>query len=213
MDLLLLAAWKDHKGRGGKTIRRGEVHVSQMWLALRWGWNRRQVQRFLARLEKAKMCRTKAGTKGCTLTIENYELYQEMRAASAHQSGHIRRSKEVKNISPPDGGGDPSGLPVEVPVQTDQEVFAELEALGIDRATAAKAGFMLKGKGRPWTPHTLGALLYSRNLNDKDDPVAYARTAKLSDSVPDQYAEQASSILKRCRERAASKREGVACAS
>lgn len=79
IDLLLMANYKDHKRlyQGQlQEYKKGEVNTSVLYLATRWGWTRKKVAAFLTILESDKMVTIKGTTKGTTVTIENYTLYQ-----------------------------------------------------------------------------------------------------------------------------------------
>jgi hypothetical protein len=79
IDLLLLANHSDHKKpKGDKiiTYRRGDVNRSVLFLADRWGWDRKTVKRFLRVLEADNMIVIKGTTQGTTLTIVNYDFWQ-----------------------------------------------------------------------------------------------------------------------------------------
>lgn len=58
-------------------IERGQFHTSIEKLAAAWRWNRKTVMRFLDVLENEKMCLQKRTASGTTLTIVNYDLYQD----------------------------------------------------------------------------------------------------------------------------------------
>lgn len=63
-------------------VLRGQVLTTQMYLAQRWGWNRKTVRRFLVVLKRAQMVDIAAATardNGYTLiTILNYGKYQDL---------------------------------------------------------------------------------------------------------------------------------------
>lgn len=110
VDLLMLANWKEsRKLTGGEvvTIHEGEINVSQLWLADRWGWDRKKVARFLARLERDQMVAVNGTTRGTSLTIEKYSKYQGDGATERATDDqpttnqrptddHILRKKEIK---------------------------------------------------------------------------------------------------------------------
>ena len=78
IDLLFLANYKDKKKicKGEiVTCKRGDVNYSISFLADRWGWDRKTVRRFLAVLESDGMVTVSATTQRTTITIENYDLY------------------------------------------------------------------------------------------------------------------------------------------
>lgn len=78
VDLLLLANYTDKKkskNGGICTYKRGDVNLSMVHLADRWGWDRRKVKRFLNALESDGMVQVNSTTYGTTITIVNYEFY------------------------------------------------------------------------------------------------------------------------------------------
>lgn len=83
IDLMALANYKDKKiERKGRIVscKRGEVNMSVLSLSKRWGWTRGRTERFLKLLESDGMVKKNSTTDGTTLTIENYNIYQDLRA-------------------------------------------------------------------------------------------------------------------------------------
>lgn len=79
IDLIMLANYTPHKKpKGGKVIsyRRGDVNKSMLFLADRWGWDRKTVKRFLEVLESDGMVTIERSTQGTTITLVNYDFYQ-----------------------------------------------------------------------------------------------------------------------------------------
>ena len=79
IDLILLANYSDVKiPKGDEVIayKRGCVHRSIYFLADRWGWNRKTVRRFLSVLESDQMVSVSCTASGTTITLINYEKYQ-----------------------------------------------------------------------------------------------------------------------------------------
>lgn len=78
--LLSNAAWKSVRRMGGKgneiEIGVGQIHVSDRSLASAWGWDKKRVRRFLAKLERSKSATIKRTTDGTVLSIENWAFYQ-----------------------------------------------------------------------------------------------------------------------------------------
>lgn len=78
IDLLLLANYTDkttrHRGQL-VTCKRGDVNLSMLELADRWGWDRKKVKRYLNALEMDGMVSVNATTQRTTITIENYGVY------------------------------------------------------------------------------------------------------------------------------------------
>ena len=80
IDLLLTASWKDHKSYfdGKLEIKKaGTVYTSKRYLADRWKWNRRKLDKFLSALEGDKMVEIESTKKCTTINIVNYTLYQD----------------------------------------------------------------------------------------------------------------------------------------
>ena len=78
--LLSNAAWKEILRHGGKgndvTIQAGQIHVSDRSLASVWGWDKKRVRRFLAKLNRSKSVSANRTTNGTVLTIEKWVEYQ-----------------------------------------------------------------------------------------------------------------------------------------
>lgn len=82
VDLLMLANREDKKAVSqGKIVefKRGTVNRSILWLSDRWGWDRKKTRKFLKILEIEKMATTTTSTHGTTITIVNYDVYQDSR--------------------------------------------------------------------------------------------------------------------------------------
>lgn len=82
IDLILIANHKDDKiSYKGEVIvcKRGTVNKSITFLADRWGWSRCKARRFLLSLQSDGMVTIKATTHRTTITIENYNIYQDTR--------------------------------------------------------------------------------------------------------------------------------------
>lgn len=80
IDLLLLANYEDKKmPYKGEVItcKRGDVNLSYLFLAKRWGWSRKKVMSFIKLLENDEMVTTKATTHRTTITIVNYGIFQD----------------------------------------------------------------------------------------------------------------------------------------
>lgn len=81
LDLLMLANFEDKKTTyKGEiiTLKRGDVNLSIAYLADRWRWDRKTVRNFLRLLEKDGMVITKTTTHGTTITIVNYDFFQDV---------------------------------------------------------------------------------------------------------------------------------------
>lgn len=81
IDLLLLANHQKEKFPYKDKIiisERGSIYRSVLWLADRWGWGREKTRRFLNQLEADGMLKINATTHQTTISIVNYEVYQDM---------------------------------------------------------------------------------------------------------------------------------------
>lgn len=79
ISLLLKANHKDTKVMiDGKPveIKRGSFITSELKLSSEWQWGRKKVRLFLKSLEQDQMLSKNGTTRYTTLTIENWELYQ-----------------------------------------------------------------------------------------------------------------------------------------
>lgn len=85
IDLILLANHEDTKQLyQGKIVefKRGTVNRSILSLAERWGWDRKKVRRFLKILELEKMATINATRHRTTITLVNYDFYQNIRSTN-----------------------------------------------------------------------------------------------------------------------------------
>ena len=114
IDLLLLANWEDKKTPyKGKVVvcKRGDVNLSYLFLAERWGWSRWKVKNFLTLLESDGMVTTSATTHRTTITIVNYDKFQILpttdsttncttnRQQTIQQADITKKEKKYKNIN------------------------------------------------------------------------------------------------------------------
>ena len=80
IDMIFMANYKDKEliFRGGmeKIIKRGQFHTSIERLANRWLWSPNKVRRYLALLNELGMVHIDGTTRGTTVTIVNYEDFQ-----------------------------------------------------------------------------------------------------------------------------------------
>ena len=90
IDLILLANHKDFKTvYKGRVVyrKRGEVNTSIRYLADRWHWDRRKVGRFISTMQKDGMCTMRSTIDGTTITIENYNKYQNRSTTDSTTDG------------------------------------------------------------------------------------------------------------------------------
>ena len=79
IDLILLANYEDKKMPYKDkiiTCKRGTVNLSVLYLANRWGWDRRTVNKFLKQLQDGGSIKYKPSRYRTTILIINYEFYQ-----------------------------------------------------------------------------------------------------------------------------------------
>lgn len=98
IDLLLMAAWKEHLLPDGRIQKRGQVFTSQCALSLRWDWTLKRVRCFLERLRKHGMITFLPYERcGTIITICNYESYQNEKQGTTegHTEGQSEGETEV----------------------------------------------------------------------------------------------------------------------
>ncbi len=105
IDLLMLANFTDFKTvyRGEIVQRkRGDVNTSIRYLAQRWGWDKRKVNRYLMALESDGMVSVNSTTDGTTITIENYSKWQDMRTTNSTTDGTTYSTTDGTTSAPHD---------------------------------------------------------------------------------------------------------------
>lgn len=98
IDLILLANHKDVKQESGSTVKifkRGTVNRSILFLAHRWGWNPKTVRKFINALKSDEMVVSEGSTQGTTITIENYDKFQNKGQRSGQANGQRYGQRRV----------------------------------------------------------------------------------------------------------------------
>ena len=111
VDMLLEANHCDKEVLLGNeliTVSRGSFVTSEQKLANKWGWSRTKIRSFLKLLsnEGDPMIVKKSDSKKTTITIVNYDIYQDTETAKKHQKDNEKTSKKhqknttknVKNV-------------------------------------------------------------------------------------------------------------------
>lgn len=116
IDLIMLANYEDKKvAYKGEVIicKRGDVNLSLQYLARRWKWSTWKVRNFFGLLESDQMITTNRTTHRTTITIVNYDNFQDLPTTSHttnrtadHTTSHtqatttkeIKERKEIKDI-------------------------------------------------------------------------------------------------------------------
>ena len=128
-DLLMLVNHEDKilmfDGHPIKVIR-GMCITSLHKLADRWGWSTGKVSRFLNDLESEVMIRQERNTKRTTVSIVNYDIYQESRNSkrNSHETltKHSRNTDETKQDTIEDTiEGTKKKYPLNPPTEDDDE--------------------------------------------------------------------------------------------
>lgn len=99
IDLIGLANYEDGKTpyKGEViTCERGTVNRSISYLAKRWGWSRDKARTFLGLLESDNMIRTKATTHHTTITLVNYDKFQDLPTTNPTTNRQQADSKPYK---------------------------------------------------------------------------------------------------------------------
>ena len=95
LDILLMVNHEDRQVPvNGKvvTVMRGQRLTSIAHLAERWHWNRKRVVRFLDLLEGAEMCTTIRTRSGTTITVTNWDFYQNPGSTKGTKKGTAKGS-------------------------------------------------------------------------------------------------------------------------
>ena len=90
IDLLLLANHTDKEEfiKGSIVcVKRGQLVRSRQFLAKRWGWNVKTVDRFLEGLKTRKMVDYIGTPNGTLITVDNYGIYQSARNTKGAPKG------------------------------------------------------------------------------------------------------------------------------
>lgn len=104
IDLLLTANHEDAKIRfNGEfiTVEKGQIVTSIRKLSEKWHWSLDKVSRFLRLIESDKMIRRDSDKFRTLITIENYELYQEVPntySTEAVSKQNVSRNKQELKI-------------------------------------------------------------------------------------------------------------------
>lgn len=114
MDLLIMASYEDDKlliGDSLVSLKRGQLNISLSFLATRWGRSKEKILNFLKLLESDRMIERRSDRKSTTITICNYESYQDVeqvtptanpidvRPMSDRKPTETKKSEEVKEIN------------------------------------------------------------------------------------------------------------------
>lgn len=100
---LYLIFQANHKGKkwfcGSELVfvERGSLITSMVKLSEKWKWDRRTVKKFLEYLESSKMCTVKYTTKYTSITIVNYDFYQNNVQPNVQQKHNQIHNKMYTN--------------------------------------------------------------------------------------------------------------------
>lgn len=100
IDLILLATHKTEKKPYKDKIieyERGKIYRSELEFSTRWGWNRKTVHLFLKQLESDGMIAVRWTTQGTTITIINYDFYQNPETKDGQRNGQ-RNGQRRDNV-------------------------------------------------------------------------------------------------------------------
>ncbi|NHL36662.1 DnaD domain protein [Clostridium botulinum] len=101
MDLLLSANHQDKKVLLGNeliTVIRGSFITSQKKLMERWGWGSEKTRKFLKLLDDDRMIKFQPDKKKTTITIINYESYQNQNGCSTDKSMDIEKPQNYNRM-------------------------------------------------------------------------------------------------------------------
>lgn len=143
LDMLIMAAWKDHKQLVGKqlvTLRRGQFIASLSFLCKRWGRSRSMVEPFLDLLQKDGMISKEVDKNISVISVLNYEKYQATADASldtyldAQVDAHLEvpqstcKSKRLKKSGVQGDAHLDTRLDADLDAHPDATIYAHLDA-------------------------------------------------------------------------------------
>lgn len=102
LDLILFANYTDRTvllGNSKETVCKGSLITSELKLMERWGWGRKKVRLFLNFLESEKMITLKRASKGTTITIVKYGVYQVCENDEGQQKNSKGTAQEQRRNS------------------------------------------------------------------------------------------------------------------
>lgn len=97
ISLLFKANFKDTKimiGDNLVEVKRGSFITSEVKLAEEWKWDRSTVRKFLKTLEEQEMIQKNSTTKYTSISIENWELYQDTQQQDRQQNNNKTTTKQ-----------------------------------------------------------------------------------------------------------------------
>ena len=100
ISLLFKANFKDTKimiGDNLVEVKRGSFITSEVKLAEEWKWDRSTVRKFLKTLEEQEMIQKNSTTKYTSISIENWELYQDTQQQDRQQNNN-KTTQRIKII-------------------------------------------------------------------------------------------------------------------
>ena len=181
VDLLLTASWKDHKSYFHGELehkKAGTVYTSKRYLADRWKWNRRKLDKFLSALEGDKMVEIES-TKNCTtINIVNYTMYQDMRATTAPPLHHDCTTNNKDNKDNKGNINNNISRAREKPTVEKIQVYCDERLNGIDAQQFFdyyEARGWKYGTGKPMVDWKAAVRTWERNRkpNKQDKPVSF----------------------------------------
>lgn len=220
IDLLLLANHSDHKKpKGDKiiTYRRGDVNRSVLFLADRWGWDRKTVKRFLRVLEADNMIVVKGTTQGTTITIVNYDFWQKSGStigtthgtAYGTTHGSTHGTQTIMNKNDKEGEEWCVSTPTQSPTPSLEEVKAYCRERGFAHVNAEKFWNLYESRnwldnGQPFKWKQRLAYWEAKDMTDESKSTGKKKAA-LDD---DFWAEMKEKARKEDEARAKAKRDG-----
>lgn len=97
ISLLFKANFKDTKiiiGDNLVEVKRGSFITSEVKLAEEWKWDRSTVRKFLKTLEEQEMIQKNSTTKYTSISIENWDLYQDTQQQNRQQNNNKTTTKQ-----------------------------------------------------------------------------------------------------------------------
>lgn len=195
IDLLLSA---NHQGKrivlGNEILQveRGSFVTFELKLMEKWGWSKSKVRSFLKLLEDEQMLVKKSDKKKNTITIVNYDSYQDLKTTEEPQKDHARTTEEPpKNTNNNDNNINKDNNKELNPIEVYQNnIFAmpgQIEVQGLiqwsnklgDELVIYAIGIAVKSNARNWRYIEKILMDWDRNgIKDLNQAKAHSESRK-----------------------------------
>ena len=108
-------------------IQRGQWHTSELKLTKRWGWSRNKVRGFLSLICNMKMSTIQSTTKGTTITIANYDFFQDTQTTQGIEKKQRKDNEKTAQGTRTKNVNNEKEFLIEIPAELKPSVDAFIE--------------------------------------------------------------------------------------